>query len=97
MCDLHSAIARAYSGGAHSLGTGNHKDFAPHVVPHACTLLHGCCTGCHVAGDSRILGGRLLQLVDTVGGICGAWSDDFGALEVLLDQCKESSCACRSG
>ena len=23
----------------------------------------------------------------TVGGICGAWSDDFEALSVLLDQC----------
>ena len=31
----------------------------------------------------------------TVGGICGAWSDDFEALGVLLDQCQEATCVCR--
>ena len=97
--ELASAVARVYSCTAHAAEATtkvlHHLSY--HMPPRRCVVVARVAAWLeeHAFWVGELYSSWRLPDHLTVGGICGASSNDFESLGVLLDQCQEASCVCQ--
>ena len=95
---MHRSLARAYNSTPHSLAATVKalRHLSYHMPARRCLVVARIARwlGQHAYWDGDCYSSWCLPDTLVVGGICGAWNDDFSSLGRLLDVCTDDTFCC---